>query len=409
LQNPLNFPPVKKASIELLVNVLTICVYLGTSIFSSGIPSMTAELHTSQTVATLGTSVSLLGYAIGPMIWSPISEVPSIGRNPVYIGTLAIFVLIQLPIALATNIEKVVIFRFLSGVFGSPPQATGGATLSDIYLPRRRSYAVGLWELSGWAAPTIGPLVGGLAAQNWGWRWTIWELMIINSVMFLIIFCFLPETSAANILYRRTKRLQASTGKLPAKNASAEELPRQTMLVVAHRTLVRPFALCFGEPICLLLNAYTALVTGLFFGWLETFSVVFVEVYKLDLVHLGLTFLGLLTGAAIAYLIFLVWFRCSASKNFDQNGNRRPEERFIPLMAGCVFVPLSLFVFGWTAREEISCVVPILGSGMFSLGSFSLFVSLRILTCLILNVADKDPRYQSLIICLTLTQSTQLP
>ena len=336
---------------------------------------MTVELHTSQTVATLGTSLSLLGYAIGPMVWSPISECPSIGRNPVYIITLAIFVLIQIPIAMATNIETVVIFRFLSGVFGSPPQATGGATFSDIYLPRRRSYAIGLWELSGWAAPTLGPLLGGLVAQGWGWRWTIWELMAINCVMFLIIFCLLPETSASNILYRRAKRLRSSATSLPRKATPAENLTRQTIIAFVRKTLIRPFTLCFGEPICFLLNAYTALVTGVFFGWFETFSVVFVEVYKLDLVRLGFTFMGLLLGASLSYLLYSIWFRCCQSKKFDKNINRKPEERFVPLMAGCVFLPLGLFVFGWSAREDVSCMVPIVGSGMFSLGSFSLFVS----------------------------------
>lgn len=351
------------------------CNYLGTSIFSPGIASMTKEFHTSQTVATLGTSLSLLGYAIGPMVWSPISETPSIGRNPVYISTLAVFILIQVPTALATNIETVLIFRFLSGVFGSPPQATGGATLSDIYLPKRRSYAIGLWELSAWAAPTLGPLVGGLAVQIGGWRWTIWELMIINCVMFILIFCFLPETSASNILYRRAKRLRAADGNLPPTTTNTEKKPRQTILAFVHETLVRPFRLCFGEPICLLLNSYTALCTGLFFAWFETLSVVLVNVYKFDLVHLGFAFLGLLVGAATSYVCFLTWFRCSESKNFDRDGTRRPEERFVPLMCGCVFMPLSLFLFGWTAREDVPAIVPIVGSGFFSLGSFSLFVS----------------------------------
>ena len=347
------------------------------SIFSPGIVSMAAELHTTELVGTLGTSLSMLGYAIGPMLWSPISECPSIGRNPVYIATLGIFVLIQIPIALATNIETVLIFRFLSGVFGSPPQATGGATLSDIYLPRRRSYALGLWELSAWAAPTLGPLAGGVAVQYWGWRSTIWELVALNSLTFVAVLCFLPETSASNILYRRTKRLQSYVDPKSSKANLKEIPPRPPLRAVIHQTLVRPFTLCFCEPICLLLNTYTALLTGLFFAFFETSPVVFVEIYNLDLVHLGFTFFGLLTGAISSFLIFSVWFRCSESKKFHQTSQRKPEERFVPLMAACAFIPISLFMFGWTARSDIPSIVPIAGSGMFSLGSFSLFVSTR--------------------------------
>ncbi|KAL6719466.1 GTPase-activating protein [Lecanora helva] len=394
LQNPLNFSTPKKALIEFLINILTVCVYLGTSILTPGIPSMITDLHTSQTVATLGTSVSLLGYAIGPMIWSPIAETPSIGRTPVYLVTLAIFVLIQLPIAMATNIETVLIFRFLSGVFGSPPQATGGATLTDIYEPRRRSYAIGLWELSGWAAPTLGPLLGAFAAQRGGWRWTVWELVLINCAMFLVLFCFLPETSPSNILYRRAKRLRTSVGSLPPRKPSEKKPLRQTTLAYVKHTLIRPFTLCFGEPICLVLHSYTALMTGLFFAWFETVPVVFTRVYSLGLVEIGLCSLGLLGGVSIAYLIFLVWFRCSESKKFDRNSRRKPEERFVPLMAGCVLVPLSLFTFGWTARKELTCLVPIVASGLFSIGSYSLFVSPQTCFCLDLIVADRNYRFR---------------
>lgn len=349
------------------------CAYIGSSIFSPGIASLRSDLGATQTVATLGTSLSVFGYAIGPMLWSPMSECPSIGRNSVYLATLGIFVLIQLPIATATNIETVLVFRFFSGVFGSPPQAMGGATLSDIYAPRRRSYAVGVWELSAWAAPALGPLVGGLAAEYLDWRWTVWELLAMNTIMFMVIFAFLPETSAATILYCRTKRLRSSD---PSKTSPADVPPRQSIRAITHEILVRPFSLCFREPICLLLNTYTALLTGLFFAWFETLPIVLVDVYKLDLVKLGLAFLGLLLGATTAFLIFSIWFRCSESKKYKRSGQRKPEERFIPLMAGCFFIPISLFVFGWTAREDISCLVPIIGSGMFSLGSFSLFVSI---------------------------------
>ena len=337
---------------------------------------MTEELHTSELVATLGTSLSLLGYAVGPMVWSALGECPSIGRNPIYLSTLAVFILIQIPIGLATNIQTVIIFRFLSGVFGSPPQAIGGATLADIYLPKRRSYAIGLWELSGWAAPALGPLIGGVATQKLGWRWTIWELMLINCVMFLAVFCLMPETSASNILYRRAKRLRSSSEKAqPLRSASTEKLSSKTIKSFVHQTLIRPFTLLFGEPICVLLDSYTALLTGLFFAWFETLPVVFAELYHFDLVTMGLSFLGILTGAISACVIFSIWFRCSESKKFDRIGNRRPEERFVPLMAGCAFVPMSLFIFGWTAKASMPCMVPIVGSGFFSLGSFSLFVS----------------------------------
>ncbi len=192
--------------------------------------------------------------------------------------------------------------------------------------------------------------------------------------MLVLIVCLLPETSASNILYRRTKR----RGESPAGTRNERELslaPQESRWSLVYHTLIRPFVLCFREPICLL-NAYTAFLTGLFFAWLESFSVVFVAIYGFDLCQLGLAFMGLLVGAVVAYINFVIWFRFSEGKKFDDDGRRKPEERFVPLMAGCIFIPLSLFSFGWSARIGVHWIVPIIGSGLFSLGTFSLFVSL---------------------------------
>ena len=354
--------------------VLNSFLYLGSSIYSPGIHGVMKDLHTSQVVATLGTSLSIIGYATGPMLWSPLSEAPNVGRNPVYIVTLAIFLLLQIPIALASNIETVLIFRFLASFFGSPAMALGGATVNDMYLPLKRSYGLGLWELSTWIGPTLGPLVGGFAVQALGWRWTIWELVFVNGPMLLLIFCFLPETSSSNILYRRAKRLRQMTGNKLLRSAAELRPLNVTGGGIIHETIVRPWVLCFQEPICLLLNAYTALICMLLFAWLESFPIVFKGIYSFNQGEVGLAFLGLLCGAIFATCMFAIWFRLTESKNYDSDCRRKPEKRFLPLMAGCWLIPMSLFAFGWGASPQIHWIVPILGSTLFSIGGFSLFV-----------------------------------
>jgi multidrug resistance protein len=154
------------------------------------------------------------------MVWAPLSEVPQIGRMPVYIFTLAMFVVLQVPTALATNYGMLMAFRFLTGFFGSPILATGGATIADIYAPKKRAYGMTLWGLFATCAPSLGPLVGGFAAHVEGWRWTIWEIMWLSGATLVLLFFFFPETSASNILYRRAKRLRKMTGNPSIKSAS---------------------------------------------------------------------------------------------------------------------------------------------------------------------------------------------
>jgi hypothetical protein len=82
------------------------------------------------------------------MIWAPMSEIPQIGRNPVYISTLALFVILQIPTALATNFGMLLAFRFITGFVGSPSLATGGASIADMYRSRKRAYGIGIWGVA---------------------------------------------------------------------------------------------------------------------------------------------------------------------------------------------------------------------------------------------------------------------
>lgn len=102
------------------------------------------------------------------------------GRNPIYIGTLIVFVILQLPVIYSTNFAMLLCFRFLTGFIGSPSLATGGASIGDMFAPKKRAYAIGLWGIGAVSGPCLGPLVGGFAAEAKGWTWTIWELMWLS-------------------------------------------------------------------------------------------------------------------------------------------------------------------------------------------------------------------------------------
>lgn len=236
--------------------LLTTSVYIGSSIYSAGEENVVETFGVSEVAATLGLTLFVAGYGIGPMIWSPMSEIPFIGRNPIYLATLAVFVAFQAPTALASNFGMLLAFRFLTGFFGSPVLATGGATIADIWRPSKRAYAMSIWGISAICGPTLGPLVGGFAAQygfveggfTAKWTWPIWELMWLSGFCLVFLFFLLPETSANNILLRRTKRLRKITG--DDKLICEPELIAQEMTgyEVVMMSLVRPFTLNFLEP-----------------------------------------------------------------------------------------------------------------------------------------------------------------
>jgi DHA1 family multidrug resistance protein-like MFS transporter len=82
---------------------------------------------------------------------------------------------------------------------------TNSTTIINIYPPTEIAYWIAIFGACGVLGPVLGPLVGGFAAQAEGWRWTIWELAWLCAVVLIILFIIMPETNAANFLYRRAR------------------------------------------------------------------------------------------------------------------------------------------------------------------------------------------------------------
>lgn len=205
--------------------------------------------------------------------------------------------------------------------------------------------------------------------------------------MFLY-FC-LPETSASNILYRRTVRLRAVTGNSALKCASELEAEGMSASEGIQMALVRPFTLSFLEPICLLLNLYIALIYGLLYLWFESFPIVFIGIYGFTEGTLGLAYLGIFVGAFVVLPPFFWYLHKYTEPQFNENGELKPELRLPPSFVGAFCIPLCMFMFGWTSRASIPWIVPIIASSFFSIGAFLLFNS-------VLNyLGDAYPKYVS--------------
>jgi len=300
---------------------------------------------------------------------------PFFGRNPIYISTLALFVILQLGVIYATNFSMLLAFRFLTGFIGSPVLATGGATIADLYAPRKQAYGISIWGIAAVCGPALGPLVGGFAAEAKGWQWTIWELMWLSGACLVFLTLFLPETSSSNILYRRTMRYRKLTGNERLKCQSEIEAEGMSGNEIVQMVLVRPFTLSFTEPIVFLLNLYIALIYALLYLWFESFPLVFVGIYGFSLGKLGLTFLGILFGALITLPPFFWYIHKYQEPQFNENGEIKPELRLRPAFVGGFFIPVCLFWFGWSARQSIHWIMPVIGSGFFAVGAFLLFNS----------------------------------
>ncbi|PYH87305.1 synaptic vesicle transporter [Aspergillus uvarum CBS 121591] len=377
-ENPQNWSIPKKFFVSSQIWLLTFAIYIGSAIYSPGIPSAAQHFGISSVAATLGLTLFVLGYGVGPMLLSPLSELPAVGRSPTYVLTLVVFVFFNFGVIYARNLGMFLAFRFLTGFFGSPALATGGASMGDIWSPRARDYMIAVWGCFAIAAPVLGPLVGGFAATAKGWTWTIWPLLWVSGFTLVVLFVGLPETYAPNILYRRAARVRKITGDANCVSESELELRSVSKKDLLFEALIRPFQLSFLEPIVFLLNLYISLIYGILYIWFEAFPIIFEDLHGFNAGQNGLAFLGILVGTiCLAIPGYFYWKSHYQIRYLDRNGNLPPEAQLPSACVGAVCLAISLFWFGWTGNfASVHWIVPILASGLFSVGGCLIFNSI---------------------------------
>jgi len=184
-------------------------VSLFSTLYTSGIPGLEEEFHISKFVGLLGIFTYMLGMAIGAIASAPLSEI--VGRKPVYLIAMTIFLLLVLSSALANSIESILIGRFFGGLFGSAIMNKSPASVNDIVSDKHRALPFGFFSIGPTNGPVYGPIIGGFVFQYLGWRWTNWIVLIISGAI-LVLMSFIKETYVPVILRRRAKKLRRETG-----------------------------------------------------------------------------------------------------------------------------------------------------------------------------------------------------
>jgi DHA1 family multidrug resistance protein-like MFS transporter len=241
-----------------------LAIYIGSSIYTPSEAGVMEEFHVGQTASSLGLALYVLAYGIGPMIFSPLSEIAVIGRTTPYIVTFAIFVVLIIPTALVENFAGLMVLRFLLGFFGSPCLATAGASFQDIFPGSKMPYIIAIWAGIASCGPSLGPLLSAFAVEAKGWRWSQWEMLWIAGPVFLLMFLALPETSSATILLRRAHRLRKATGDANLKSQSEIDQANLSVKEVTFNALVKPWEINILDPAVLYSTLYTGLVYGKF-------------------------------------------------------------------------------------------------------------------------------------------------
>ncbi|HEX7242627.1 MAG TPA: MFS transporter, partial [Longimicrobiaceae bacterium] len=136
----------------------------------------------------------LLTQAVTIPVFGKLSDL--LGRKPVFIAGIVIFLLGSVLCGFATTMPMLVGFRFLQGIGAGAVQPITATLVGDLYTLEERGrvqgYLAGIWGVSA----IVGPLAGGLIVQHLGWPWIFWINLPLGLVTIALTSLFLHENVA---------------------------------------------------------------------------------------------------------------------------------------------------------------------------------------------------------------------
>jgi DHA1 family multidrug resistance protein-like MFS transporter len=370
--HPQNWPFKKKFYIGAILAYTCLCSTFTSSVFSSSTQTLTTVFGIPLEVATLTTSLYVLGYAFGPLIWGPFSELQ--GRKlPILIGMFG-FSLFNFAVATAKDTQTVMICRFFTGFFGSCPLAVVAAVFADMFDNEQRGPAVVIFSAMVFMGPMLGPFIGGfINSSHLGWRWNVYLPGIMGCAAVVLNVLFLQESYAPVVLVSKAAELRRRTKNwgIHAKQEEVEVDLKELMT----KNFTRPIRLLVTEPIILLLTIYMSFIYGLLYLFLTAYPLVFSGVHHMKPGVSGLPFFGMVVGILIVACYIIFTARAYNKKLAANGGIPVPEWRLPPVMIGGTLFALGLFWFGWSGyREDVHWIVPTL-SGLFTgFGLLAIFI-----------------------------------
>ena len=116
--------------LSVILGYTTLVSAFASSLFSAATAQVALVFGVSTEVGLLGLSLYVLGFATGPILWAPLSELR--GRKLPLLVAMFGFTIFQIAVAVGKDLQTVLICRFFGGVFGSCPLAVVAAIFSDV-------------------------------------------------------------------------------------------------------------------------------------------------------------------------------------------------------------------------------------------------------------------------------------
>lgn len=307
-------------------------VYMDATVVSVALPSIQNSLRTD--VAGLQWIVDGYTLAFASLLLTAGALGDLIGRRRVFLYGLGGFTACSVLCAVAPSTGLLIAFRVLQGAFGSVTIPLSLALLVEVYAGRDRARAVGVWSGMGGVSLALGPVVGGLLVEYFGWQSIFWINMPIGiATIVLTARALSPGTGTVDVAPPARRHL---------------DLPGQGLLVITLATLtaacIEGTASGWRAPLVLMLSAVAVGALVAFVAWERSSPHPLIPLSYFRLRNFSLP-------SAVGFMSFF----CLRGVIFFFTLFLQDVSLFSPVEAGLCFLPLTVAIF--VAAPAVGLVV----------------------------------------------------
>ncbi|KAH4982502.1 hypothetical protein HBH69_193590 [Parastagonospora nodorum] len=374
---------------------------LPANIYFPAIPTLAKAFHQSTETINQTVTVYLIFQGLSPMLWGPISD--RHGRRLVYLVCLSILVLSSIGMALCPTDQfwLLLFLRCFQSGGSASTIALGAGVIGDISTSRERGGYFGMFNLGPMLAPCIGPSLGGVLAQELGWRSIFWTIVIMVAICLVCIALFLPETLrsiAGNGSIPVPYRLRAL---VPIVGHKASQQAYDPATQTKSKQSINPFVILTYPDVIVLLT-FTGIVYAVNYTITATISSAFARIYPgLSQTVLGLCYLptgaGMIIGSTMTGKM-LDWEYSRIKKRLGDNFTiEYARLRIMPFYLGLFIV--CVIGWGWSIQARAHMAV------LLCLGTILGWTSIGILnTTMTLNIDILQSRSSGATACTNLVR-----
>jgi DHA2 family multidrug resistance protein len=191
-------PSLRRLMVTFLVMMAVIMQVLDITIANVSLPYMQASLS-----ATLDqVSWVLTSYVVASAVMTaPVGWLANrFGIKLLLLICVTGFTLASMLCGIAQNIEEMVLFRVLQGMFGAALVPLAQSVMLGIYPPERRGWAMSLFGMGVMIGPIMGPMLGGWLTEYYSWRWIFYINLPFGIVTVIGLVVFMDDTEGNRTL-----------------------------------------------------------------------------------------------------------------------------------------------------------------------------------------------------------------